>query len=214
MSDKHSTKKRATVRPIIITPIVFVLIALIVVLPLFLKGFGILQDKVHTAQHTLTMTYSDIAVDDTYFKECQKEGVAQTRDALKLCDKLGTIECNNAAIGCDVYYGINRVSRRSGVGLSGKGGLFGEGKQIHIDGDASTYFKALYHVEKGDVFTVYTADGEYPYTVREIVKTAEYKGNISGEYLLLTTAESRDAFAHQNKERYTVVATLGTEEAE
>lgn len=214
MSDKHSTKKRATVRPIIITPIVFVLIALIVVVPVFIKGFYVLQGKVHEAQKTLTLTYSDVSVDDSYFNECAEEGVAQTRDALKLCDKLGTIECNNAAVGCDIYYGINRVSKRSGAGLSGNGGLFGEGKQIHIDGDASTYFKALYNVEKGDVFTVYTPDGEYQYTVKEILKTAEYSGKINGEYLLITTDISRDAFAHQNKERYTIVATLGAEEAE
>ena len=211
MSDKHSTKKRATVRPIIFTPMVFVLIALIVLVPLFVKGFGILQDKVHAAQKTLPLTYSDLAVDDAYFNECVKEGTAQTKDALQLCEKVGTLTCDNAAVGCDIYYGINRVSKRSGAALSTKSALFGNGGKILIDGDASTCFKALYHVEKGDVFTVNAADGEYQYTVTEILTAEEYTGKPSDEFLVITTDASRDAFAHQKKARYTVVATLGTE---
>ena len=208
--DKN-TKKRATIRPLIITPIVFVLIFLVVAAPVFFKGYSVVKNGVHDAQKTLRISFSDIDVSDKYFSECQKDGTDITREGLSVCDKLATIECNNAAVGCDVYYGINRVSKRYGAGLSTKSGLFGEDKQIHIDGDTSTVFKALKNVKKGDVFTVKTPAGEYQYTVREITKGTEYTGKIKGEYLLLTTQDSGDAFAQQTKQKLMVVATLGGE---
>ncbi|MBR3150193.1 MAG: hypothetical protein IKF64_08480 [Eubacterium sp.] len=211
-NEKKQQKKRATIRPLIITPIVFVLISMIVIAPTFSKVFGIMKNEVHDAQKTLKIDYNDISVDDEYFKACQKDGTEITRDGLNVCDKVATIECNNAAVGCDVYYGINRVSKRSGAGLSVKQGLFGEGKQIHVDGDVLTVFKALKYVNKGDVFTVKTATEEIQYTVTEITKGEEYGGNAQGEYLLLTTQSSTDAFEYQNKQKLMVVAELGEKE--
>lgn len=198
----------------IITPIVFVLIAMIVAVPVFLKLFGVLTDTVHKAQATMALSIADYQPDDTYFNECKKEGTAQTAEGLKIADKVAEIECDNAAVGCDVYYGINRASKRAGAGLSVKSKLFGGGGQIHIDGDSSSCFKALSNVKKGDVFTVKTAEAEYKYTVKEIVTAQEYTGKVNGEYLLITTESSHDLFAHQSKEKLMVVATFGAEEVQ
>lgn len=212
MDNNKSTKKRATVRPMIITPLVFVLIALIFALPVLLKAYSVLKDRVYQAQETLSISIADYQPDDTYFNECRKEGTAQTAQGLKAADKVAEIECNNAAVICDVYYGINRASKRNGAGVSVKSKLFGGGGQIHIDGDSSGAFKALSNVEKGDVFTVTTSSGEYQYTVKEVVTAKEYSGKVNGEYLLITTDASHDVFAHQNKDNLIVVATLGAEE--
>ena len=209
--DNKTNKKTSTVRPMIITPIVFVLIVLIVALPLSIKAFGIMKGRVHSMRETLSVSYGDISASDEYFNECVKDSAELSPDALSVADKVGTIRCNNAAIDCDIYYGINRVSKRSGAGLSTKCGFFGEGGQIHIDANASEYFKALENVKKGDVFTVEIPSGEYVYTVKEITTAEEYSGKVKGEYLLLTTDVSHEAFAHQDKNRLMVVATLGEE---
>ena len=59
MSDNRKTtkkRKRATIRPIIITPIIFVLIASVVAVPVFLKVYSVLEDIVHEAQGVLSMS--------------------------------------------------------------------------------------------------------------------------------------------------------------
>ena len=198
----------------IITPLVFALIAIILALPVLLKGYSVLTDRVHQIQPVLTATIGDYQPDKTYFNECKKEGIAQTADGLKIGDKVGEIECNNAAVGCDIYYGINRVSKRDGAGLSVESKLFGGGGQIHIDGDSSGAFKALANVEAGDVFTVKTADSEYQYTVKKIMTAQEFTGKVKDEYLLITTEASHDVFAHQNKDKLMIVATLGAGEVQ
>ncbi len=212
-TQEKKIKKRPTVIPLILTPVIFVAIAAVLVMPMAFKAFGTAKDTVHQMQNVLHEEIGDIAASDAYFEECRKEGIPQSKDALQVADKVGTLSCNNAAVNCDVFYGINRVSRRCGAGLSAKSGFFGEGGAVHIDGDASASFKALRHVKKGDVFTVQTADGEYVYTVQDVQVCREYAKKVKGEYLLLTTAASDAAFAAQNPEKLTVVATLG-EEAE
>ena len=196
----------------IITPIVFVLIVMIVAVPVSLKAFGVLKAKVYEMQPVLCVTQSDYAPDSAYFDECKKDGIPQVKEALKIADKVGELECDNAAVGCDLYYGINRVSKRDGAGVSAEGALFGSGGEIHIDGDASGSFKALKNVEIGDVFTVTAPDGEYQYTVKTITVGSEFDGKVKGEYLLLSTDSDSAVFAHQNKNKLFVVATLGTEE--
>ena len=215
-TSKSKTKKRATVRPMIITPIVFVLIAMIIAAPVSIKGFQLLTYEVHDIQHTLSKREEDYQPDDTYFNECLKEGTPQTVDGLKYADKVAEIECNNAAISCDVYYGYNSVSLPNSACLStdDNSKLFGEGGRLHIDGNTSSEFKALENVEKGDVFTVKTTGGEYQYTVKDIqildMKKDTYP-KVKGEHLLITTQASHDVFAHQNMRELVVVATLGAE---
>ena len=210
-NDNKTNKKKSTVRPMIITPIVFVLIFVILALPLSVKAFGIAKNKVHGMRETLHITYGDIDVSDDYYNECVNDSLEMSHDALEVADKIGTLKCNNAAVECDIYYGINRVSKRYGAGLSTKTGFFGEGSQIHIDGNVADSFKALSNVEIGDTFTVNIPGGEYVYTVREITVAGEYSGKLKGEYLLLTTDVSSDAFSHQDKKRLMIAATLGEE---
>ena len=199
----------------IITPVVFVLIAIVIALPASVKGYHLLTYKVHEIRSTLNNYSYDCKPDDTYYNECLKEGVAQTAEGLKTADKVAEIECNNAAISCDVYYGYNYVSRRNGACVSAEDKLFGEGGRVHLDGDASAEFKALSNVEKGDVFTVRTTGGEYQYTVTD-VQTLDMNYQIypkvKGEHLLITSQASRDVFAHQSMQELVVVATLGAEE--
>jgi hypothetical protein len=59
---------------------------------------------------------------------------------------------------------------------------------------------------------VQTPNGEYQYVVKDILVDTEYTGNLKGEYLLLTTDASHEAFSHQNKYKLMVAATPGTGE--
>ena len=191
----------------------FVLISLIVFAPMFFKGYSSLKSKVHDMQSVLAMSSADISVSDDYFKKCAEDTMPVNKQALSAGYKVAEIECDNAAIGCNVYYGINRVSKRSGAAMSSDSAMFGDGGCVIIDGDASTYFKALENVEKGDVFTVTTPNEVYTYTVKQIM-TAEKYDKKKGDCLVLSTDGSHKAFAHQNAEKLYVVAMLDCEEAE
>ncbi|MBQ7202525.1 MAG: hypothetical protein IJS03_00755 [Eubacterium sp.] len=213
-NNKHKTKKNNTLAQLFVAPFVFVLIALVVIVPMFIGGFSFAKTYVNKARESFTMSYGDLVPNDKVYAKHLKKGEKIDKKELEVAGKVGELSCDNAAIGCDVYYGINRASKRYGVAASAKSGLFGDGGEIRIDGDVSSEFKALKNVKKGDVFTVNAPEGEYKYTVVDVTTAQEYTKKLSGEYLLLSTEVSSDAFAHQAGQRLFVAATIGAEEVE
>lgn len=200
---KHRSHHFA-VLPYIITPIIFVLISLIVVLPVGVHIMNTAIDTVHTAQQTLVIDYNDIEAKNDY------SGVTDESigESISSASKFGEIICENAGLKTDAYYGINRVSLRNGVGVKTNGVLPGQDGEVDAYGYVSTYLKALKYVEVGDIITFETKWGTYKYEVTDVVTSADVPKSSAKQSLVLSTSRSSKAFSVFNDEKLFVVADL------
>jgi LPXTG-site transpeptidase (sortase) family protein len=204
MSDLSSQNKieknsnHYVVLPYIKTPLVYVLVSMVVVIPVILGLLNLAVNTVHAAQNTLVKDSNDIiAVDDGYTASKIKKGTVEAPN-LVVAQKLGKISCSQAGVSADVYYSINRVSLRNGAALSGDTGIPGSGDEVRIAGYRSTVFKALDDAKVGDVFTLQTSWGIYKYKVYKIeVASSVVEDDVKGR-LVISTADSDDAFACLN----------------
>lgn len=198
-------KKRYVVLPYIIIPIVFVLLSLIVIAPVSKALMNKAVDTVHKSQETLTIDYNDLKAEDSNFKASEETSGAVSLPKLVSSEKIGVITCENAGLNTSVYYGLNRVSLRSGAAVSAKSSLFGEGKGVHVYGYSSTAFKSLYHLEVDDEITVSSRWGRYIYKVvscENLTSAPKTDENV----LILSTSKDNKAFSDFDDEKYYVVA--------
>lgn len=174
--------------PYISTPIVFVLISFVVVVPML---FGIMHfaiNAVHIAQQSLTIGYNDVEIGDDGDNE------------LDVCEYVGTLSCGEAGLNTDVYYGINRVSLRNGAGMSKKSVL---GESVKLSGYSSGAFRALYNLREGDVISFSVNDDKRLYQITDIVlsKNADVNGD-----LILCTTKDNSAFSYYDDDMLYVIA--------
>jgi ribosomal 50S subunit-recycling heat shock protein len=189
-------KKHHVVLPYIATPIIFVLISMVFVLPIMLGMMNTAVSVVHTAQKTLTLDFNDVDI--------VQEQASEPLN-LSLCQSIGTITCDTAGLNTKVYYGINRVALRNGVGLSTSACLFGNDGNVKVAGYSSTAFKALYNVKVGDVINVHTEWGEYDYEVTDVI-TSDKSNAPDGNYLVMSTSAEKSAFSYYDNEKLYVIA--------
>lgn len=200
---KPHRKKHHTVRPYIVTPIIYVLIAMIVIVPVSIGLMNTAVNLVHRAQKTFTMDYCDVQVEDVKFVP----GDAQTGQVklpeINAYQQYGIIECIDAGLKADVYYGLNRINLRKGAASSSQSAIPGQGDTINVAGYNKTAFKSLKYVEKGDEITFTTNYGVYRYQVYSVTKSNSYKSIDveDGETLVLSCDYSDGPFSNQSDER-------------
>lgn len=206
-SSKSNKKKRrhSTILPYITTPLIFVLISMVVIAPMCFVGMNFAIDTVHSAQKVLARDFNDVEANLDYEGSSKTDGSVSI-PKLSTSQKLGVITCENAGLYADVFYGINRVSLRNGVGLESDSALCGMGKNVEIYGYASSGFKALGNVKNGDIIGFETLWGAYSYQVEEIAVLENAPKKSGKEYLVLATDEDKNAFSSFNKDKLYVVA--------
>lgn len=171
-----------------LTPIIYVLVSMIVVIPVLIGGMHFAVNTVHNAQETLSIDYNDISVSD------DADGDAM----LDICEYVGTVECERVGLYSPVYYGINRVSLREGCGL----GYNGELKRLF--GYSSTVFKPLNKLEVGDAIILSTSAEKTKYKVTSIYDK-DVSDSVENGLVLCTTKDS-SPFSIYDKARAFVVA--------
>lgn len=204
-SSGHVHKKRYVVLQYIVIPILFVLISLVAVVPVSMFLLNESVDLVHKVQETLTMDYNDLHSSDEQFRQSDKTGGSVQLPKFVSSEKIGSIVCENAGLNTNLYYGLNRVSLRSGAAVCCDSSLFGENACVNIFGYASTAFKALYNMDIDDEIVVQTSWGKYSYRVvscESMAAAPETDGNI----LVLSTSKNNKAFSNFDDEKYYVTA--------
>lgn len=206
---KKHRKYHFAVLPYILTPIVFVLISLIAVVPAGIHMMNTAIDTVHKAQETLSIGLNDVEAKNNY--DADAEGKA---DRPADVSKFGEILCENAGLNADAYYGMNRVSLRNGVGVSAEAALPGDKGIINAYGYASTAFKALKYVKIGDVITFETGWGVYYYMVTDVVTSNKAPVINADQGLIFAAAKDNNAFSCFDDEKLYVAAELISDASE
>lgn len=203
----HTKRRKGPVYPYIYRSLSFVLISLFVFAPLMMIGLDMAKSTVADAQTYLKIGYNDVSVDDSSNNKTGKDFI----DSIRIGSLLGTVSCERIGLNEKVYYGDNRVSRRSGVGLNSKSYLFGMGGPSKIAGYTLSSFKTLYNAKQGDIITVESNLGTFKYKVYKttVAKKAE---TVIGDKLMLATSKSTDAFSYFADEHFYVYAKLIVEE--
>jgi sortase (surface protein transpeptidase) len=206
-NEKHSEhgvviKKEKGVIPYVTTPLIYVLISLIVVLPILISFTGGAVNAVHNLQQDYWIDYSDIKTDTERFDD---KSLSYENDKISLCEKVGVIKCEARGIKSEVFYGVNRVSLRNGAGLSTKSVFDSYKSKLNIAGYSSRAFKGLNNVKEGDKIVFETTDKVYEYTVISN-EVCEYPEEASSYPMILSCDEEENAFSAFNSEKRYVVA--------
>lgn len=209
-AENRKHKKHHTVLPYITTPIVFVLLSLVLIVPMASGMMNVAVKTVHTAQKTLRAGNADFVPDDSAYQASSQKKGNTVIPPLSYAQKIGVVSCQKAGLSADVYYGNSRVSRRNGVGLATDNALCGQGGAVLIYGNARGDFKALFQIEEDAVIVFETVWGEYRYRVSQIVEAAEDVPSMGEtaekEQLILYTATTQEPFAVLSNQYFYVVA--------
>ena len=207
---KSSDEKRSekVMASYIVRPLLFVLISLIVIIPLSLGMLKIAVNTVHKAQSGLLITLNDISINTDSFTPSDKFSGTVALPEFTYCEKVGELSCEEKGLNTDVFYDINRVSLRSGAGISREAGMPGTGGAVEIKGDVSKGFKALENLKEGDMLVFQTSWGFYEYRVSAVEIAQEAPECEADEYLVLRTQSSKNAFACLDENKMFVVAEL------
>lgn len=206
---KHKKRKHYTVFPYINYAIIFVLVSMVIFAPVMIVGMNRAVNTVHEAQNVLVKSYNDLYIDNTNNGETGDDFI----NTIKVGKLIGTITCDRVGLNENIYYGINRVCLRDGVGLDRNSYLFGKGGCSNIAGYPSSSMKGLYDIKVGDVITVTSYWGTFKYEVTDS-KEADDISNPEGDSLVLSTSRSTDAFSIQSSKKLFVTATLISKEVQ
>lgn len=195
----HSTKKRRhyAVLPYILTPIIFVLISVILLLPVGKIMMNYAVNTVHKAQAQLTMDFNDIQSD----RAENENNTSLDNISIKSGQKLGKIVCDTAGINTDVYCGLNRVSLREGAALKTDASLPGSGKTVKIAGYRTTALKNIDFIKEGDTITFETMWGSFDYKVYDI-KVQTESTEKAGDLVIGTAVDTKPFSSYGDKQLY------------
>ena len=203
-SKKHSSRKKERgVVPYIVTPVIYVAISLIVILPAFGMFTNYSVSAVHEFQEKLPADYNDIKISTQRFDD---NSLVYENELIGLCEKVGTIKCENAGIESEVYYGINRVSLRNGVGVSTESTFNDAASSFHMAGYATQAFKGLCNVREGDKIVFETNDKIYEYTVVSNTEGTQPESGYSSGMILSCEKNSKAFSAFSDEKRYVVAS--------
>lgn len=153
-SSKSRHKKRKSVLEYILIPVLFSVIALVVMLPSELKLSSEFESFVEGAESVFCKTEGDIQAGGAFSAGNKQAGA-----------KVGTFVCEEAGVNEQIFYGQNRASLRNGLALSENGGLFGEDSCAYLTGYYTTALKSIASFSQGDCIIVKTDDTQYEYRV-------------------------------------------------
>ena len=194
-------KKERGIVPYIQVPFIYVLISLVIALPLFISFVNFSVKTVHNFQKDFAADYNDYSVNSTKFDEKTLD-----YEKLNLCEKVGVLKCGAVGINQNVYYGINRVSLRNGVGLS-TDSSFSDNISLNAAGYSKGALKGLNNIKEGDVITFETVDKIYEFTV---VKNSvgDYSAGTAQSGLVISCDNEAKAFSAMGKNNRYVVCEL------
>ena len=204
-SKQHShvvKKKERGVIPYIVNPIIYILVSLVVVIPVFMAFLNYSVNAVHNAQEVFTYDYNDVEVNSV---RSDNKTLPYENDLLGVCEKVGVLSCEDIGLKTDVYYGVNRVSLRNGAGLSTKSSFGGYDAMFNIAGYSTRAFKSLNNASSGDKIVFETTDKIYEYTVVNNSVGANPEPSVSSG-MILSCDENSKAFSVFNSEKRYVVA--------
>ncbi len=205
--NSKKTKKHHTVRPYITTPLGYVAISLIIIIPLCIVMLNVSVNLVHRAQKYFPPKVADFTLHDEGFTPDETESGSVEMKPVQGFTEIGELSCESAGFKTAVYLGNNRVSYRGGAGISTDASLPGSGGVIEVSANASGGFNALFNVKKGDVITFVMSWGKYKYKVFDSSVRNDYP-KAKGETLYLKTAQNKNAFAALGENKLIVSATL------
>ena len=203
---KKEHKHDKVLTPYFTKTLTYFLIGLLVMLPLAFGGLYAAVRVVHKAQPHFAKTMYEVQLNDSDYAPNDAVSGTVSLPSLNIGTKVGTLVCSDKGMNTDVYYGANRVSYRSGAGISAKDGLPGQGKTVDVKGYAGNGMKALENLEESDVITFTTAWGTYEYEVIAAEIAVEPSVTEEGELLVLSCSKSKQAFATFSDERLFVTA--------
>lgn len=198
---KEKVKKDRGMLPYLTTPAIYCLIALIVVLPMFISVTKVAVNTVHKAQEGLVFDFNDAATSSVRF---DNKTLEYDTKKISACEKIGVLKCKNVGISSDVYFGLNRVSLRDGVGISSKSVLDGYKSKLDIAGYSTGAFKGLNNISKGDIIVFETTDKIYEYKVVSNKVELSPESRYSTGMILSCDEESKSFSAYNGEKRYVV----------
>ena len=208
MSEKKKKRHHHhTILPYIATPLIYVLISLVIVVPI---GIGVLNysvNLVHKAQPSFPYSVSEIELNDSAYKPNFVKSGTVARPKIDSGDKIGEIKCKAFGLEGNVYYGENRVSFRKGAGMK-TDVLPGDTGVCEIYGERAGVFSNLDSVKVGDKITLDTNWGEFVYSVADIKRGTEAPEETMPQGLMLVTSVGDKAFSNFNEEKLYVLADI------
>lgn len=195
----HSTKYRRhhAVLPYILTPVIFVMISVFVLLPAVHTAVNYAVSTVHKAQTKLTMDFNEIQPD----RNENENNTSLDSISIRSGQKLGRIVCPKAGVSADVYCGLNRVSLREGAALKTEASLPGNGKTIKLAGYRTTALKNIDFLKKGDIITFETMWGCFDYKVYSIKEQSE-SAEKEGDLVISTAVNNTPFSSYEDKQLY------------
>lgn len=195
----HGTKYRRhyAVLPYILTPVIFVLISVLALLPVGKIMMNYAVSTVHRAQTKLTMDFNDIQPD----RNENENNTSFDSISIQSGQKFGRIVCTEAGVNADVYCGLNRVSLREGAALKTDASLPGSGKTVKIAGYRTTALKNIDFLKEGDIVTFETLWGSFDYKVYSIKEESKSDGK-EGDLIISTAVNSTPFSSYEDKQLY------------
>lgn len=175
---KGKSRKKRIVRPYITVPLVFALLAALLLLPIMFRISSASDKIISAAEKEFSITDGDIEVNSDAGPS------AESQQAYQNGSFVGTLVCENAGIHENIYFGANRASLRNGAALSENGSVFIEGETAYLMGYSSSAFKALPSVKAGDTFIITASNSVFEYEVTEIASSAS---DLSADLILSCT---------------------------
>ena len=203
---KKKHKKRSAVLPYFVNPVIYVLIALIVAVPVSLGVFNVVKNYVHKAQNRLSIGIEEYGVRSEGYENSDASVGTVTLPVVRVNHKMGELTCEDAGISCDVYYCSNYVTRRSGAAMFSDSAFPGENGVCEIRGNRQTYFKGLKNVKKGDRITLRTPWGTYVYIVSAVTVSDTAPSATMPQCLLLRCSEDDRVYSNLSPEKLYVLA--------
>ena len=205
-SKKGKKKKDRGIIPYITTPLIYCLVSLVVILPMFVSFVSTCVKTVHNVQEKLVIDYNDISVNTERFDD---KSLVYDASVISTCEKIGTLKCERIGLCTDVYFGVNRVSLRNGAGLSSESSFDEYKSKLDIAGYSTAAFKGLYNIKEGDIIVFETTDKVYEYRVISNKVETSPESRYSSGMILSCDKESKAFSAYNSKKRY-VVAEIST----
>ena len=204
---KKTRKKHRAVLPYITTPLIYLLLSLIIIIPLCLVLLNYSVSLVHKAQPSFAYSISDVKLNDDAYKKSDVKSGTVARPVLKAGDKIGELSCSGAGFSCNVYYGENRISFRKGAGMRTEI-LPGDTGVCELFGERANAFKAVKNLKIGDKLKLETSWGSFVYSVSAVEVSAQPPEDTMPQSLLLVTANDEKVYSNLNEERLYILADI------
>ena len=207
---KHESSKHNAALIYLRNTLTFVALGLVIILPLCLVLLNLSVKAVHKVQPYFPKSISDYALSDEGYVPSEVTSGTVARPVLYAYRKIGVLRCDAIGLETPVYCGSNRLSRRSGAGLSLRHPLPGDGKEVLLSANTYGAFRNIASLEEDDEIVLETTWGIYRYRVigSEISKEAPEADTF--ETLILSTQSSDEAFAALSDAKLYVTAEIAS----